>query len=388
MRRILILILPILVIVAVVFTIFGIFQVRFEEEKQLDDLHRRTKHIAESMELSVKQVLLNKDIKTANYLVEKFEERERLQGCIIYNSDSKILAITGRFSDWEDRDTTKLKKALTDKVPHSGIVKFKEYSVYNYILPIMNDDGSLLGSVEVMHDTSYVSSRLTELWKRLGITLIILVICIFIIVFFLQRQVFILPIQRLTKWFFLFQRGETDKFPTINESGDLGKFASEVEQLALSLRVARRSISSSASEKFEQEDLWTKEKLKNLIHAKLGENALFVVSNREPYMHLRDPNTGEVKSIVPAGGVVTAIHPMLSACGGTWVAHGSGNEDKKYVNSKDKLGVPPEDIRYILKRVWLSKEEEEGYYYGFSNEGLWPLCHNTHTRPIFRELDW
>jgi trehalose 6-phosphate synthase len=78
----------------------------------------------------------------------------------------------------------------------------------------------------------------------------------------------------------------------------------------------------------------------------------------------------------------------LRACGGVWVAHGSGNADKKFVNSKNKLGVPPKDDRYILKRVWLSKEEEEGYYYGFSNEGLWPLCHITHTRPVFRESDW
>ncbi|MBM3244673.1 MAG: trehalose-6-phosphate synthase [Candidatus Omnitrophica bacterium] len=113
-----------------------------------------------------------------------------------------------------------------------------------------------------------------------------------------------------------------------------------------------------------------------------------MVSNREPYMHVFDESTGKSTCIMPASGVVTAIHPILSACGGTWVAHGSGNADRKFVNSKDKLGVPPEDNRYILKRVWLNKEEEQGYYYGFSNEGLWPLCHNTHTRPVFRESDW
>lgn len=388
MKKILLLILPILVIVTIGFTIFGIFQVRFEEEKFIDDLQRKTKYIAESMELSVKQVLTNNDIKNANYLVERFEKRERLQGCVIYDKDGKVLAISGKFSDWAERDSSKHKKALTDNTPHGGIEKYKEYSVYNYILPILDEDGKLLGTVEIMHDTSYVSIRLFELWKRLGITLIILVISIFLILFFIQRQIFILPIKRLTKWFYLFQRGDTDALLSIKETGELGKFASEVEQLALSLRVARKSISTQASVQLKTEELWTKDKLRNLIHAKLGENALYVVSNREPYMHIHDQNTGEVKCIVPAGGVVTAIHPMLSACGGTWIAHGSGSEDKKYVNTKDKLGVPPEDIRYILKRIWLSKEEEEGYYYGFSNEGLWPLCHNTHTRPNFREYDW
>ncbi len=388
MKRILLLILPILVIVAVGFTIFGIFQVRFEEEKSLDDLERKSRQVAESMELSVKQVIQEKDIKSANYLVEKFEKRERLQGCAIYNEEGKVLAISETFSDWLERDTARLLNFLTDRIPHKGVEKYKEYSVYSYILPILDEDGQLLGSVEILHDTSYVSSRLTEVWKRLGITLIVLVVCIFFILFFVQRQIFILPVERLTTWFHLFLKGETNDFLSFKETGELGKFATEVEELALSLRVARRSISSEASIHMKTEELWTKEKLKNLIHAKLGENALFVVSNREPYMHMSDPNTGETKCIVPAGGVVTALHPMLSACGGTWVAHGSGNEDRNYVNSKDKLGVPPEDIRYILKRVWLSKAEEEGYYYGFSNEGLWPLCHNTHTRPVFREQDW
>ncbi|MBF0122712.1 MAG: trehalose-6-phosphate synthase [Candidatus Omnitrophica bacterium] len=115
---------------------------------------------------------------------------------------------------------------------------------------------------------------------------------------------------------------------------------------------------------------------------------MLVVSNREPYMHMADDATGKVVCIRPASGVVTAIGPILRALGGTWIAHGDGNADKKFVNSKDKIGVPPEDNRYILRRVWLTKDEEEEYYYGFSNEGLWPLCHITHTRPIFSEKDW
>ncbi|PIP20227.1 MAG: trehalose-6-phosphate synthase [Candidatus Omnitrophica bacterium CG23_combo_of_CG06-09_8_20_14_all_40_11] len=204
----------------------------------------------------------------------------------------------------------------------------------------------------------------------------------------IQRRIFILPVIKLTEWFQHFQRGETDLLHSIKEKDELGKLASEVEQVALSLRVARKIVSERASERLEREELWTEAKLKDLIHAKLGENTLFVISNREPYMHVVDESTGMTKCIMPASGVVTAIHPILCACGGTWIAHGGGNADKKFVNSKDKLGVPPEDNRYILKRVWLTKEEEDGYYYGFANEGLWPLSHNTHTRPIFRESDW
>ncbi|MBU1913366.1 MAG: trehalose-6-phosphate synthase [Candidatus Omnitrophica bacterium] len=175
---------------------------------------------------------------------------------------------------------------------------------------------------------------------------------------------------------------------SIKDKGELGKLASEVEQIALNLRIARRTISDEASTRLQKEDTWTEARLKNLVRAKLGENALFVVSNREPYMHVVDDTIGITKCIRPASGVVTAIHPILCACGGMWIAHGAGNADRKFVNSKDKLGVPPEDNRYILKRIWLNKDEEDGYYYGFANEGLWPLCHNTHTRPVFRETDW
>jgi len=388
MKRILLFILPVLIIISLVFTIFGVFQVRFEEEKLIDDLKRKAKSVAESMELSVKHVLLAGDLRNANYLVEKFETRERLQGCVIYDKEGQVVSITKRFAEWKEKDKPYLKEALTNKNPRGELEKFKDYSVYSYVLPIADDEGNILGLVEVIHDTSYVFTRLTELWRRISISLITLVVLIFIVSFFIQMQIFILPIQRLTQWFQHFQRGEIDESHPIKEKGELGKLASEVEQVALSLRVARRTISDEASARLQKEEAWTESKLRDLVRAKLGDNALFVVSNREPYMHVIDEPTGTVRCIRPASGVVTAIHPVLCACGGTWIAHGGGNADKRFVNSKNKLGVPPEDNRYILKRVWLTKEEEDGYYYGFANEGLWPLSHNTHTRPVFRESDW
>ncbi|HNQ49843.1 MAG TPA: trehalose-6-phosphate synthase [Candidatus Omnitrophota bacterium] len=388
MKRILLFILPILIIIAAAFTVFGIVQVRFEEEKLLDDVQRKSRSIAESMEISVKHVLEDNDLKTANYLVEKFQTRERLQGCVIYDRTGAVFAITRRFIDWKEKNKPYLTEALGTKEARSGIEQFKEYTVYSYVLPILDDNASLIGLVEVIHDTSFVFTRLAELWKRISGTLVTLVILILLISMFIHKQIFVLPVLRLTEWFHHFQKGETDAQHPIREKGELGKLASEVEQVALSLRVARKTISDVASVKLQKDDVWTESKLRNLIQAKLGDKTLFVVSNREPYMHVMDEATGSVACIRPASGVVTAIHPILCACGGTWIAHGGGNADRKYVNSKDKLGVPPNDNRYILKRVWLTKQEEDGYYYGFSNEGLWPLCHNTHTRPLFRQEDW
>jgi len=388
MKKVLFFVLPILILVSLIFIIFGIFQVRFEEEKLLDDLKRKARTIAESIELSARHILLHNDLKSANRLVERFQKRERLQGCVLYNKNGEILAITERFSEWKEKDKPYLKDILANKTLRGELEKFKQYSVYSYILPVLDDENNILGLVEIIYDTSYVFTRLTELWKRLSITLITLVILIMLTMSFIQRQIFTLPVKRLTEWFQHFYRGEIDKRPLIKEKGELGKLAEEVEQVALSLRVARKTISEQAQARLQEEKLWTEAKLRDLIHAKLGENALFMVSNREPYMHVVDEITGKPKCIRPASGVVTAIDPIMRACNGIWIAHGSGNADKKFVNPKNKLGVPPEDNRYILKRVWLSKEEEEGYYYGFANEGLWPLCHITHTRPTFREADW
>lgn len=388
MKRILLFILPILILVALGFAVSGVMQARFTEDKLMDDLKRKARSVDEGLELSAKYILINNDLKQANRLVDSFQKRERLQGCVIYDKDGQILAITERFSDFKQRERPYLKDILSSKLPRGALEKFKEYSVYSYILPVLNDDESVLGMVEVVYDTSYMFTTLTELWRKISITSIALILLIVLTALLIQRQIFIIPVRRLTQWFTHFQRGETDKLRPFAEKGEFGKLISEVEQVALSIRVARRTISDEANVRLQKNELWTEAKLKDLIHAKLGDNSLFVVSNREPYMHVFDENLGKEICIRPASGVVTAIHPILSACGGTWIAHGSGNSDRKFVNSQDKLGVPPEDNRYILKRVWLNKEEEQGYYYGFSNEGLWPLCHNTHTRPIFKESDW
>jgi trehalose 6-phosphate synthase len=85
---------------------------------------------------------------------------------------------------------------------------------------------------------------------------------------------------------------------------------------------------------------------------------------------------------------VTALEPIVRATSGTWIAHGAGSADRDTVDRHDHVMVPPEHPAYRIRRVWLSKEEEQGYYFGFANEGLWPLCHIAHTRPVFRAPDW
>jgi len=131
---------------------------------------------------------------------------------------------------------------------------------------------------------------------------------------------------------------------------------------------------------------WTKEDLQELVKTKLAGRLFIVVSNREPYIHISSGD--EIQCVVPASGLTVALDPMMRACSGVWVAHGSGNADRKVVDAKNRVSVPPDEPSYSLRRIWLTKEEEEGYYLGLSNEALWPLCHVAYTLPIFDEADW
>jgi trehalose 6-phosphate synthase len=132
--------------------------------------------------------------------------------------------------------------------------------------------------------------------------------------------------------------------------------------------------------------MWTKEALQDLIESKLSGHRFIVVANREPYLHRYAGN--RIECVPPVSGMVSALDPILKACGGVWVAHGSGSADRKMVDSADHVQVPPEDPLYTLRRVWLTKEQEQGYYSGLSNGGLWPLCHMAFTRPIFDPQQW
>src|SRR3989338_509314 len=284
MKRLLIFILPILIIVAIGFTVFGIMQIRFTQEKLMDDLQRKARAVAEGIEFSARTILINNDLRSAERLVETFQRRERLQGCIIYDKEGNMLAVTERLSDWRELDKPYLKDVLTDKTSRGALKNFKDYSVYSYIIPVSDDENNVLGMVEVIYDTSYVLTTMADLWKRLSVSLISLLALIVLTMLLIQRRIFILPIIRLTEWFQHFQRGETDQAHPIKGKDELGKLASEVEQVALSLRVARKVVSEKATERLRKEEIWTEAKLRDLIHARLGEKGLFLVSNRERHM--------------------------------------------------------------------------------------------------------
>lgn len=161
---------------------------------------------------------------------------------------------------------------------------------------------------------------------------------------------------------------------------------SDLAPLALELRERLRDMEDEFRRSLGPELEWTAERLRSLLRTRLRGDQLIVVSNREPYIHDREGDSVIVRR--PASGLVTAVEPVMRACSGTWISHGGGTADRETVDSTDCIAVPPSAPEYNLRRIWLSPEEEHGYYYGFSNEGLWPLCHVAHVRPVFREADW
>jgi len=159
----------------------------------------------------------------------------------------------------------------------------------------------------------------------------------------------------------------------------------ELQGVATDLRLMLRELEDEHRSRLHAE-AWTPERLRQVVATDMRGEQVIVVSNREPYIHLRSGDGVRVQR--PASGLVTAIEPVMRACSGTWIAHGGGDADRATVDGQDHVSVPPDNPCYTLRRVWMSKEEEQGYYYGFANEGMWPLCHLAHVRPVFRLTDW
>jgi trehalose 6-phosphate synthase len=240
----------------------------------------------------------------------------------------------------------------------------------------------------VLHDASYIDTQISHTLRDSLLNATIQMLIITVLALVLVRLNFTDPLVQTTKWLRMLRTGQSHAAPVLAQGEVFDQINQEVTHLARDLSVARATAEEEARLRDSHASLWTAERLRVSVRNKLQNKPLFVVSNREPYMHVFNEKDKSVDVIVPASGVVTALEPVLIACDGTWIAHGSGSADREAVDAQDRLRVPPDHPTYTLRRVWLSTEEEKGYYAGFSNEGLWPLCHIAHTRPVFRPEDW
>jgi trehalose 6-phosphate synthase len=236
----------------------------------------------------------------------------------------------------------------------------------NLSVTVVDGGGGPLGAVILVHDLSYLE-------RREATTRNLLLVAFFVLS--LGASLFTLLAARFAwkGWTLELRRALS------------GKATREFQPL---VRDVRELVDRLAQEHDQnaQSGEWSPARLHSTLTQHPHGERIVILANREPYIHEKSGDGYRV--VHPASGLVTALEPVMRACSGVWVAHGSGSADRDTVDSLDHVKVPPGEGSYVLRRVWLSEEEESGYYYGFSNEGLWPLCHVAHARPVFRAEDW
>lgn len=234
-------------------------------------------------------------------------------------------------------------------------------------LPV-SDEAGFLGFVILVQDMGFAERREAQSRDFLLTAFFLLALCAALVTIVAVRL----------SW-----RGWTRQLQRMLKGGE------ETDEFRPLLRDVRELVDDIMTEREADGEggAWNAERLRRTLGRNLQGEKIVIVSNREPYIHEYGPD-GSVQVRHPASGLVTALEPVMRACSGVWIAHGSGAADRAVVDAHDRVMVPPDEKIYAIRRVWLTEEEEQGYYYGFSNEGLWPLCHVAHTRPVFRSADW
>ncbi|HUM03831.1 MAG TPA: trehalose-6-phosphate synthase [Terriglobales bacterium] len=363
---------------------FSYFQVVGEKRNLRRELERRGEVLGESLAGNVEKSWNVDSERELQKLVQRFGNREHLLGVAIYDRQGKLLAVTPELGKILAEAPPVLSQAMAGNQNQSVFQRLSGRSVYFLAVPLQRQD-QVAGALVVVQDVSYIREQSLRVWRVGFLRVLTQVVIIVLVTLLIVRWSMAGPIAQAAQWIRALRTGKASsrQMPNLDMFRPLAR---EVATIAESLSQARIAAENEARLREAADSTWTADRLSVQVRTRLEGSGLFVVSNRQPYMHQRNGKSVDV--IVPASGLVTALEPVLNACDGTWIAHGNGDADMEAVDEKDRLRVPPDDPRYTLRRVWLSKQEEDGYYYGFANEGLWPLCHIAHTRPIFRVDDW
>jgi len=389
LRTTLKLVLPLITSVALVSLLFAAYQVRKERRNLRNDLSRRAELLAESLQESI-QPLFEKNERNAEKamqrVVDRFAQREHMKGIAVYEANGNLSVMTSTLGDSFKQMPGIVRTVLATDTGRGEFTQVADSPMYLYALPLERSDKAA-GALLVIYEASFIDSRVLLTMRDALLSALLETLLVSGLALVLVRWTFLDPLKRTSQWLRKLRTGETDTPESSLPQGELfEQIQKEVKNLARDLGAARAAAAEEAQLREKQASVWTADRLRISLQSKLKGKPLFVVANREPYMHVKGEKGIEV--LVPASGLVTALEPVLEATDGTWVAHGSGSADRERVDETDRLRVPPDLPSYTLRRVWLTTEEVKGYYEGFANEGLWPLCHIAHTRPTFRPEDW
>jgi len=377
------LLVALLLVLGVVSLWFSYREIRRAKQELRTELQNRAATAGETLQEIAEEHPSRPRLQAA---MDQIGKRQQLQGAVLYDAQGKMFAESPALGETLHEQPPQVREAMKAGAGVGAFVQLGGQPVYVYALPL-SQSGKAVGGLAVFCDASSVELRKSFILRQAIWRVLAQAVLSAVVIFLFLRWSILAPIARATQWVHSLRTGGI----AVSHPGPKGfdllqPLAHEMTRMADSLKTARSSAEKEAQLRDAAESVWTAERLAVHVRGRLGESRIFVVSNREPYIHSRQGR--DVVATTPASGLVTALEPLLCACDGTWIAHGSGDADKETVDTRDSLRVPPEEPRYTLRRVWLSREEEEGYYYGFSNEGLWPLCHIAHTRPLFREADW
>jgi trehalose 6-phosphate synthase len=359
------------------------YQVEQERRIDTDDMNRRAHVLAHQFAPSVSAALTHPDA-DARTILGDLDGYRKLVGYAVFRPNGHMLASGKGAREFADELVSPVQRALATQSEVVETIHAHDSSLHILAYPIKADDGSRLGVLVVLHDVAHLDDRATNRLIRSAFWVLLVTLLLMTFIVGATWVSYDRPLQNLAEWMQRVRTGASTESPPTGLPTEL--LATESDRLAASFRAARASGAMESREQSREQKVWTRDRLRTHAIDCLQGGQLVIVSNREPYMHqLRN---GKTHLIMPAGGLVTALDPVLQACGGLWVAHGAGEVDRENSDARGRLTVPPGDGRYTLRRVWLSREEEQGYYYGFANEGLWPLCHLAHERPIFRAPEW
>ena len=362
------------------------YQVQAEKDALRRDLERKAETFGESLAGNAESFLQGGNRPGLEQMAERFNNRDHVLGIGVYDLTLFPLVVTRDLSTVLPGMPPVLSEAMARNQAQTSYTRLRFKRLYIFAAPLHAVNKSVAGGMVIVYDTGYIRAEIFRVWSRVFIHIAGLVLVIVAITLLIVRWSLAGPIARAAQWMNALRTARHSVQVPAKNLDFFQPLAREMAPLAESMRQARAAAEIEARLRNTAESVWTSERLADHVRTKLAGSNLFVVSNREPYIHNRQGNA--ITVMVPASGLVTALEPILCACNGTWVAQGSGSADKQTVDEHDRLRVPPDDPRYTLRRVWLTTDEEDGYYYGFANEGLWPLCHMAHTRPTFRASDW
>jgi trehalose-6-phosphate synthase len=363
---------------------FTLYQASHETDNMKKDLFDRSTHVYEEFDAvfhAYHQPKLADMDSAADILCRRFH----LMGLAICGYNDSVLVTTPKITGILVDSHEDLRRALDRDSTLFRYYKDDNQHLFRYIRTL-NSGSGVKRAMVIYISAGYVHQAIQELWFRNLIRWLIQALFVAFIMILILHWGILRPLKKMVLWMRSARSGNDEHLRQKFSSPLLGQLHTEATQLAKAMSEARAAAEEEVMLRTHGEAIWTPVRLQAEAKLRLKNRILIVVSNREPYMHIY--NGKEIKCIVPASGMVTAMEPILKACGGLWVASGTGNADKAVVDAHDKIQVPPGDEKYTLRRVWLSEEEEKHFYYGFSNEGLWPLCHIAHTRPVFRTEDW